>query len=664
MDALKKVVQKFNMANYSLGNKVAICGTGKYATLLSMEYDTGVIDCYVDEQKAGEHFLNKPVICASNLPSRNVSAVIIAASVPNEIIIYDRIKQFCEENGIEIYSVHYGPLINKVGGDFSGCSNFAALTERKYQAVVVAWKELLYFRGLMGENDFFRLLESRVRTIKNFGLIRQEAGKKAKDKQGGLDYVYKEIAYTLGMTDKEAAAIKAEEEKLLFDILINNSALVELLRRICAKGTSLVICNESIYSHKLILQLVSRSSICDISNINVIARDELTKRYAVDVPEKKGANNLFIVNDCGMDSAMWRLQGNDVCIIKYGNDVLTSFVKKAYSLNTRCLLSLSFKKHVCDYSFKNETIIGNIYDLVYLCVAPLVTAYTIWLAKNVSRAEYGAVLFAARDGFIIKKLYDYLRDNGMKALPPSVYLYTSRLACMKAGVWDEDDLKVLQRFTGKSVQALLAALFDNRTGNGDNAAFLELSSVSRKNYYAYLDRIKIDCQHGKYAFMDLISKGTSQFFLQKLFANTLDGYYLSYQPSNLGVVQFESLFPSMKDEEVFSDDMRNFLETILTSTESSAIGFDSAGNAVFSEKLPTRDRLEYITAAQQAIYDYFRAYCNHYYCEVGGDIEYMMLIEWMEHIRENVVVAKDIFKDIDLFDDLWHESIRFAFSKG
>ena len=232
---------------------------------------------------------------------------------------------------------------------------------------------------------------------------------------------------------------------------------------------------------------------------------------------------------------------------------------------------------------------------------------------------------------------------------------------MKSGLLDENDIVLMGELTGKGNQELMNALYDNSNANCDLETFLELSSASRKNYYAYMDNVGIDYRDGKYAFCDLISGGTSQYYLQKLFTKTLTGFYVSYHVTEIGVLKATSLYPSMHGEEVFSYDLKNFLESILTSTESSIVGFDNIGNTILSANWPSKEKIEYITSAQKAIIDLFRDYYDYFYCVNGGEIEYMMLIGWIEYIKEKCCFSKEVFKGVDLFEDLWKKSINISF---
>lgn len=666
MDVMEEVIHKFVVSNSGLANKFAICGTGKYADLLGRVYDNRLIDCYLDENIAGKYFHDKPVICAADLAKRNISAVIIAASVANEILIYDRIKPLCEKCEIDIYSVHFGQLTHKIGRDFTGKFNELLKTGNAYQNVIINWEDTLLYKGTMGENDFFRLLENRISKVEKLAIKRQYAETilKRKNIKYCLDDVYEEMSSLFSDADIDVADIKKEEEHLLFEIYKPNSVLVEFIKGVCVKGGRLFICNSSIYSNKLILQLAATYSLCDISNINILSLDEMVDILTVDDSVSGNGNSLYIDNTYRVNIAKWRLTGNDVCIVKYDNDELTEFVQKAYFFNTRTLLSLAYKKTGADFSLKSSAEIDNIYDLTYLCIAPLVTAYVIWLARQVSSENFHAVLFAARDGFLIKKLYDFIKRNIINELPPSVYLYTSRVACMKSGVINETDLKVLKYLTELDESGLKSMLYAQDMFSEDKASFLELSSLSRKNYYKYLDDIKVDYLNGRYAFCDLISTGTSQYFLQKLFSNKLKGYYLSFQTYRLGVLQFDAIYPGMRNEVVFSDNMRNLLESILTSKETSLIGFDNVGNPMFSDNKPTQEKLLYIDSAQKAVVDFFCEYCELFYFHESYNMEYMKLIEWIEQVRNTISVSSDIFNNVDLFDDLWPKHIGLSFSKG
>ena len=76
---------------------------------------------YLDKEKKGE-FCNTPIMSLEHAFRNGVDTVIIAASQYNEIIIYDRIKDICRKNNVDIHGVHYGELTKNIGGKFVGAS--------------------------------------------------------------------------------------------------------------------------------------------------------------------------------------------------------------------------------------------------------------------------------------------------------------------------------------------------------------------------------------------------------------------------------------------------------------------------------------------------------------------------------------------------------------
>ncbi len=66
---------------------------------------------------------------------------------------------------------------------------------------------------------------------------------------------------------------------------------------------------------------------------------------------------------------------------------------------------------------------GNVHDRIASALAPTLCYFTTVLAQHVRRDHRSSVWFMARDGYLLKRLYDAFNDGSQ---PPSAYLYVSR----------------------------------------------------------------------------------------------------------------------------------------------------------------------------------------------------------------------------------------------
>lgn len=672
------IFDSFIAHNKCLSKKrVAIYGTGKYAHRFANEQNTISVVCYLDKEKTGE-FCSKPIMSLEHAFRGGVDTVIIAASAYNEIIIYDRIKDICRKNGVDIYGVHYGELTKYVGDKYEGYAASAIVVGKKYDEVIIDWENTILYDVFLSKQQFFRLLEAKALSeggcFPNLALVRARAETMLNSKgiRFDLDDVYHEMESITQMPMAAIENIKALEKKLLLTVWKQNRGFLAILKDVKSAKGKLIIDNKTCYSDELVFRLIG--GLCDnpCGTMEALAdrhREEIFNQYK----RKRIESNrkLYISYTPTADELLWRVNDTDVWTLNNDNrsraeSDIVSFLKNSYYINTQNILSLAYKDVAYHTEQSTGLYVDNIYDFAYSYMAPLISAYVIWLIKQFEGNAYDAVLFAARDGFLIKELYDYAVDSLQdKDLPQSIYFYTSRKASVKAGMIDDGDVKKVCEYLNKDYRDLPTFLYGNEADAippDSRDDVLYLSKCARENYYAYLDNINIDYRNGRYAFCDLISSGTSQFFLQKLFSNPLEGYYLAYYISKLGVVPVRSLYPSTSAEQIFPDAIRNILESILTSSEPSVTGFDRLGHPVFTDNKQSSDKLEYIALGQKAVRDFYHAYWEKLYCSDGGELEYMMLVAWIEQLRQYVQVDESIFSSVCLTEDMFKKEISLSFA--
>ena len=93
--------------------------------------------------------------------------------------------------------------------------------------------------------------------------------------------------------------------------------------------------------------------------------------------------------------------------------------------------------------------VSDIYDVGYLLCAPMISDFVLWFYSQVKQQKLKNIWFCARDGYLIKKMYEYLMKM-YKQEDKSVYFLVSRTAAVRAGVQDEADIQYVDemKFSG------------------------------------------------------------------------------------------------------------------------------------------------------------------------------------------------------------------------
>lgn len=298
---------------------------------------------------------------------------------------------------------------------------------------------------------------------------------------------------------------------------------------------------------------------------------------------------------------------------------------------------------------ENDSVVNifDAYDIGYMFCAPIITDFVIWFHKQVRERNLSNVWFCARDGYLLKELYDIINEN-----QDSQYFLTSRMAAIRSCVENKEDILYVDsmKFSGTLEENLqerfgIDAAFCNIDEGEEGilcfkTAILDKAKQVKKGYTKYVDSLNV--QAGDIAFFDFVAKGTSQYFISRLVNNHIVGlYFLQLEPNfmqdkNLDIIPFYT-----NDELDHSAIFDNYyiLETFLTSPDPSIVEFDISGNGIYTEESRTQEAILCGERVQQGIKDYFEEYvkqCDDLEHSIDKELdeEFLKLIHNVE-IKDN-----------------------------
>ena len=296
----------------------------------------------------------------------------------------------------------------------------------------------------------------------------------------------------------------------------------------------------------------------------------------------------------------------------------SSCLSAAQTLADRCLLA-----QVVQRCFSGEEISAE--KRYAACViSPILLGYTLWLARQLAGSAYRKLLLFARDGWLIRPVYEALRSAGLP-LPPACYFYTSRRAafCLLAddpGMIDQvarqaagANLKgkeILQQVFGLEADACLPPK------RGETAehyllrhrdTLARLAHDSREACGRYLDVSGIE-PDALYAVADFIASGTTQYCLQKAMGLRAHGFYAgNYKADTAGDCMIRFYFP--EDADLLYHNYIE-LEGFFTSPEPSLDGFASDGRLQFAPEQRSAEELARLQETQDEALRLTEAYCR------------------------------------------------------
>ncbi len=138
---------------------------------------------------------------------------------------------------------------------------------------------------------------------------------------------------------------------------------------------------------------------------------------------------------------------------------------------------------------------GSAHRLGYEAGGPVFLAFVRWLVETAQRDRIDRLFFLARDGHVVKQVYDLARA-GRDDLPESRYLLASRRAYSTAALETADDIveTLSMRFASVSVRDLLRHRFgidegDLAPGSGVRAGFRDLDEIVDARRHRDVERL-------------------------------------------------------------------------------------------------------------------------------------------------------------------------------
>ncbi|MCR4925400.1 MAG: hypothetical protein K5917_03830 [Clostridiales bacterium] len=334
---------------------------------------------------------------------------------------------------------------------------------------------------------------------------------------------------------------------------------------------------------------------------------------------------------------------------------------------------------------KGKILIDNMYDFGYLFVAPVVAHYVLWLLNQCTQKDIKTLLFVARDGYILKQAFDIIAKKSSKEIK-SVYFLSSRRCSSVASIENEKDIAVITEimssiskisfsdFLNKAFAVKCSEndtykdkflyeidkkeLFEHIISNYANL-ILENSEKERNAYRKYIKSLQLDF-NSPIAFVNLIGRGVTQKFIEKIIKKEMFGFYLATEPDiNCTYENTDSIFSAFGYNESLHTTKLNtvgnclFLETLFTAPYGSIIKFDENAKPVYNNDKSSK--IDNILLCHKGISDYI----NQLPDDFCSDREFADKLFGLA-FKENFILSqevKDTFKFSDYYDDSKEKSL-------
>lgn len=621
--------------------KIAIYGLGVETERVLGEIGetfqvTGLLDSYRDSG----NLYGKPIISLEQAAAEQVRLILVAARPGSCRAIAKRIGGICREKQIALFDTRGNDLndVQRAVYDFKEVAGYTksqvmqkALT---YDAVSFDLFDTLIVRQVLFPTDVFELVDDRLRQhgiiIEDFPARRLASEKElSKERAPRLSEIYSHMKQTYRLSEIEPEQMSVLEWEIDCGLVVPRRETCRLFSDLEARGKKVYIVTDSYYNKKQIAGILKKCGITHYTDVFVSCEYGRGKTQGLFHEFKETVDvwsYLHIGDDAAADVESAKMHGIDACRLYSGLDLLemTGYMglwDHINSLSDRVKTGM-FVSRLFNSPFQFETERQRIgiraaHDIGYVFFAPMICDFVLWFREQAEKYQLENILFCARDGYLVKQLYDELCNR-----ISSVYFLTSRMAAIRAGIENKEDIRYVgdMKFSGSLSEQLKERfgirvseekLRENRLAEllDFTEEILERAAVNRKNYITYIKRLGL--KSGETGFFDFVAKGTTQMYVGRLMEQHLKGIYFlrldkeQMEGKGLDIISFYDT-EEMNSSVIFRD--YYILETMLTAPMPSVKEFDANGNPIYTEETRRESDIRCFQEAQEGIRGYFREY--------------------------------------------------------
>lgn len=614
-------------------DKIAVYGLSPLTAVLLERLSNHQVICLLDGYRTSGSLYGTPILSIEEAIAEGVRLIIVAARPESCKVIAKRVGELCQKNAIKLIDTH-GNDLNAPKKDAYNFADMPGITKHELHRLIDAHDvisvdlfDTLVMRRTLFPADVYEIVDLRLRekgiAIEGFPQKRLEAEKElCKSTFPTLLEIYQYILQKYAVTGVQAEELARAEWETDRDLIVPRQELCELLQATYQQGRPIYIVSDTFYQKEQLTELLAYCGFTGYTDIlsSCEYRTGKTQRLFEKLRERiSGKTCLHIGDSADADIESAERNGLTACQLYSGPELFEKvgylgLWEKISSLSGRIQAGMLVAK-LFNSPFQFEEPGGRIhvdtaYDVGYLFFGPVVAGFVIWLRRQIRKQGLKNIWFGARDGYLIKKLYEQIDSS-----TNSVYFLTSRFAAIRAGVENEEDIRYLEelRFSG-SLREQLRERFgicveddgaDHTLLDYKNEIF-QAAAMNRKNYQTYLRALPME--EGDVAFFDFVARGTVQAYVQRLTDRRLRGFYFWQKDTDYMKKMGLDVRTFYAPEEDAIEQSYLALEPVLMPPQPSVVGFDEAGAAVFGREDRAEQDFRSVRSAQDGISDYFQTY--------------------------------------------------------
>lgn len=612
----------------------------------------GVLDTYSEQSR----FEGVKILSYEETLLFKAEIIVLAKQLISDIPLFCRLKEFCMTNDIYLADIYDNDLVfltdeaekEKQKADRLTKSQLLKRAEG-YDVLSFDIFDTLLMRKTLVPEDVFTIIGSKAAerkiNIPDFKDVRMRAQLESGLSNPDIYEIYDCLQETVHISDEQKRELLELEIETEEEVLIPRVEMVSVLRWAKEKGKKVILVSDMYIPESILRKILKRNDIEDFDALYISCdykRLKLEGLFEDAFSDENGKSILHIGDSYINDGICAGMIGIDYCLVcsAYESMIRTPWkecLNELKGINDRSILGLCIS-HVFnnpfilgesggEFSFKEERYFG------YSVIGPVIVSFLIWMLDKVAHSGIDKILFASRDGYIVKKLYDYVVCNRkLEDTPSSLYFYTSRKAAVMSNMANEAIINLLidisRDISPKEMLVNVFGLDEKDVSPCSDEDYesphpyvwkhvdkiFDKSEITKKRYYRYMGNAGLQIGK-KYAFFDFVSSGTCQKSLLRYVPFDLYGYYFAWNSdedkSEYGIDVFYD-----KDDAYFMENYK-IIEMFMTSYEPSLSDFDENGQPVFSKELRSEKEIKAVKEIHEAIIDYGKDFFDYLY--IAGD---------------------------------------------
>jgi FMN phosphatase YigB (HAD superfamily) len=295
----------------------------------------------------------------------------------------------------------------------------------------------------------------------DYAELRAHAEELARSRLGrdvGLEDIYAEFASLTGTSIDEVGRLCAVEEQVELNLVSPRPECIDIFNHAIGSGKRVVLVSDMFLPRRIVEKMLSNNGVVGYHALylssDVGVRKDTGALYRLLLErEQLAPDELLVVGDNEHSDVQVPMNlGIEVCHILRPVEIARSlprffriieWVRTKGDVNEQLMLGLVTRKlfgPICYQSFDPAgLILGGPEHIGYAVVGPVILSFCLWLMDAAKKDRIEKLYFLAREGQLLKAVYDRVAMHVEDAIP-SEYLVLSRRAVMVPMIESADDI--------------------------------------------------------------------------------------------------------------------------------------------------------------------------------------------------------------------------------